>query len=399
VDFPKKEAFGMFQRLFNRIRRKITHFFFGRNAAQLSSALDGKSQGRGSENDPAKRIVALESDAKALRKATAETMAPPLTNRPYHDDDDDFLDLDPEDDEDFDSEPAAPTETEVEHTDERPLPAPSPAESRKTVLYTHVAGPRGSTPEEIDMTNPNPGPQVPPNQPKPPGGGSVLAALAIAAAAVAGLVVTMNFHNPATPQIERPKVDLAVHATQPPAPERPPEIPMPPQAYVPAESDDAAELPLAAADANPTTGYEDDEEPIEPTSEVAEAVSGHVPPLPIPVTVVAPVPAPKPVTVAAATKPSTSVTDGFAKPGATAAAITPKPAAPDSLVVTATGRTPACKAECAWADTDPSNGFPKTVGGKRSVTCGDATYDVTAWTKIADGPQKYCYTVTGITPK
>ena len=151
----------------------------------------------------------------------------------------------------------------------------------------------------------------------------------------------------------------------------------------PADTDDDAdaatepEPPAMSIDPNPTTGYEADEPAAVPTAPVAEAVSGHVPPLPKqadpkPPVGVAPVPPPVVVAPAAA------------------------PAVPESLIVSAAGLKPACRAECSWSDVDPKDGYPRTVNGKREIACGAVVYTVSSWTKIADGKERFCFTATGV---
>lgn len=122
------------------------------------------------------------------------------------------------------------------------------------------------------------------------------------------------------------------------------------------------------------------------------------PPVPTKVAPVEPPPAAKPVAavvpptpVAAAPKP---VVATVAKP--TAPPPAPKVVLPESLTVSATGLKPACKAACTWANVDPKDGFPYTVNGKRDIACGDVTYSIAKWTKIAEGKERFCFTATGL---
>lgn len=129
-------------------------------------------------------------------------------------------------------------------------------------------------------------------------------------------------------------------------------------------------------------------EPLPPADAVTatEAVSDHVPPLPVP----------KP----AATKPT-------APPEPTnpvVAAVPESPPAPPptetksiptTLVITALGGKPKCTSECVWADiTD--EGLPRIVDGKQKVVCGEDAWMIAEQTWIDSGPQKYCFTATGI---
>ncbi len=150
-----------------------------------------------------------------------------------------------------------------------------------------------------------------------------------------------------------------------------------PDAFVPPPEIETPEpvVERPAFEANPTTGYEADEA----------------------VQTVAAAPPEAPVVVAVPTSggtPPTAVVVAAAVPPAPLPA--PKATLPESLVVSATGLKPACKAACAWANVDPKDGFPYTLDGKRDVTCGAATYSVSKWEKIKDGKQAYCFTATGL---
>jgi len=61
------------------------------------------------------------------------------------------------------------------------------------------------------------------------------------------------------------------------------------------------------------------------------------------------------------------------------------------------GKNPACKGAYAWGNLDPADGYPFTVNGTHVVTGPGGSYVTASWTKITSGPQKYCYTATGIT--
>ena len=102
-----------------------------------------------------------------------------------------------------------------------------------------------------------------------------------------------------------------------------------------------------------------------------------------------------PVTAPAAAPKTATVAN---PPAATVATAKPPPAPKVALpktVVSAMGLKPACKAECSWDNVDPADGFPRTVNGKRSIKCGETVYEVASWTKITEGPDRFCYTVTG----
>lgn len=132
-------------------------------------------------------------------------------------------------------------------------------------------------------------------------------------------------------------------------------------------------------------------------TKVAEVVTGSVPPPPLPPLAVAELDQPKP-TVAAAVKP-TVATAVVTPPKPPPTPVAPKVPLPESLIVSSTGLKPACKAACSWGNVNAKDGFPYTVGGKRDVVCGDVTYSVAAWTKIAEGKERYCFEVTGLSAK
>lgn len=138
-------------------------------------------------------------------------------------------------------------------------------------------------------------------------------------------------------------------------------------------------------------------EPVEPTP--VAVVEPPPPPVPAPAE---PVPAkteppPKAEPVVAKAEPPPKAEPKPAAPDPKPA--TPKPAptaAPSTLVVSSMGARPSCVADCAWGNL-AENGFPKTVAGKRTVTCADgATWLVAASTKIESGAHAKCYTASGI---
>lgn len=140
-----------------------------------------------------------------------------------------------------------------------------------------------------------------------------------------------------------------------------------------------------------TEAVSDDDLPISDTAVNSAPTQASEPSAP-PAAVAKPVvPAPAPTAPPAVVKPVVPAPAAVAEPVANTA--TPIPV---TLTVSAVGLKPACKAECSWNSTDPKDGYPRTINGKRSVACGDTVYTVSAWTKIPDGNQRFCFTVTGI---
>ena len=275
----------------------------------------------------------------------------------------------------------------VEETEETSIdPPPAQPQDKHTNLYNDLAGSRGPAPKEIDMTSPNP------NSPAPtkPEESSRLVPALLALAGIAGVAVVLiavGLHRPAANHDIQQVASAEVHATEPPP--VPAEIVALSKPTAPDEPGDDADaldqepvtgpiLPVApeptkasAADRvnpNPTTGYEADEPPIATVAKPAMTVAAPV---------AKPVVAAKVVAAAAPSAPT-------------------KAKLPDSLVVSSMGPKPACKAECTWGNVSPTTGLPMVANGTHAVTCGDATYAVTTLAKIADGPQKFCYTVSGV---
>ncbi len=303
-----------------------------------------------------------------------------------------------------------PTAVEpVEETEETPIiPPPTQPQGKHTTLYNDLAGPSGPAPKEINMTSPNPSSPVPP---KPEDNSRLVPAL-LALAGIAGVAVVLlvvGLHRPTADHDIQQVTTAEVRAAEPPP--VPAEIVALSKPTAPDEPGDDADaldqesvtgpiLPVAPeptkasavdrVNPNPTTGYEADEPPIATVAKPAATVAAPVAkPIPVAATVPAPKSAAPPAAVA---KPVVA-----AKVVAAAAPPAPQKAKlPDSLVVSSMGPKPACKAECAWGNVSPTTGLPMVANGTHAVTCGDVTYAVTTLAKIADGPQKYCYTVTGV---
>lgn len=299
--------------------------------------------------------------------------------------------------------PPPPTPVEpIEETDEAPLAAsPTVTHETATPLYNDLAGPRDPAPKEIDMINKNPGSPVPQKTGEKSWSRSSVAAVFGGLTIALALIVAVGMHKPTKDDALAKVAAPEVHATEPVEaiadatpvvlPPHPPEIPTPPAEVVPIPPP-AVEVARGPdpASANPTTGYEDDE----PTTVAIVATSPAAPA----VAVAKPVPPTPPV---AAAKPIAAATPLVVKPATTTVAApvaAPASEIPRSIVVSAMGKNPSCKAAYAWGNLDPADGYPFTVNGTRTVTGpGGTTYVVATWTKIADGPQKYCYKATGIT--
>jgi len=282
-----------------------------------------------------------------------------------------------------------PVEVTLDSAEETPPPAPDPdpqpAPSSVASRIDDMLGSSTSVPK--DLTMPPTSPVPPPAAPNKPGawryslGGCVT---------VVGLLLVVGTFDTTKPFGGWMPNDA--QTTDPIAPD-----PIADREPAEQNADTAASTKLSRADEVPDAfvPLPEAETPkpiVEPAKvEVAiappVAVTPVVTPPPTPQPVVATVEAPKPVVTpkVAATVPTT--------PKPTPA---PKAALPESLVVSSTGLKPACKAACAWANVDPKDGFPYTIAGRRDVTCGDMTYSVAKWEKIAEGKERFCFTATGL---
>ena len=254
--------------------------------------------------------------------------------------------------------PPTPVEVTLDSVDETPatIPDPDPESAPSPVAsqLDDMLGPTNNAPKDLKMTQTVPPPA---SAPKPV---SIRIALAGCVTVVAVLLAVgayepTNRSDGQTQDDAPPTDEIAVVVV----PDRPAEIPTP-------AIEDTGTPKVPDADPETVATAEIIEPVVEPTKDAA-AVAPE------------PVAAPK----VAATVPPAPLP-------------APKATLTESLVVSATGLKPACKAACAWANVDPKDGFPYTVNGKRDVTCGDVTYSVAKWTKIAEGKERFCVTATGL---
>lgn len=175
------------------------------------------------------------------------------------------------------------------------------------------------------------------------------------------------------------------------------EIPSPePVAAAPAEPEPIIPARVPVPDppppAPPTLQSGQTVEP-EPVVAAVEPAPTPAPPKPV----VDPVKVEPPKVVAKAEPPKQTAAPKAEAPPAPPPKPAPAPTAvPMSLIVSATGKTPACVASCTWGNLDES-GFPEVVNDTRTVVCEDGnTWHVATIARIPRGGRANCYTASGI---